>query len=392
MNFKPTFTRRAFTGVALAALTAFGTSVAAQDTIKIGLIASLSGPSSKSGEAITRGMALAIDEINADGGLLGKQLELVRRDDEANPGKGLTAARELVQREGVAVLFGGLQTPVSLALVPYMNQTKVPFMGPWAAGTPITKNGAEENYIFRVSAVDEMVDVALVERAVAVHGATNPGMMLINNPWGESNEKGLTAALKAKGLPTAGIERVEANDIDVVPQLTRLKEAGADTIFMVANVGPSAQVMKSLERMGWDVPVVSHWGPAGGRFSELAGPRAKDVEMIQTFTFSGNDSPKAAATLDALKVKFPEITSAADVTPAVGIANAYDAMHLTALAITNAGSLEGPAIRQGYYDIETHDGLIKSYSTPFTPDDQDALGAEDYVFTRFIDGEIIPID
>jgi branched-chain amino acid transport system substrate-binding protein len=234
--------------------------------------------------------------------------------------------------------------------------------------------------------------VALVERAVAVHGSKNPGMMLINNPWGESNEKGLTAALEAKGLPTAGIERIEANDIDVVPQLTRLKDAGADTIFMVANVGPSAQVMKSLERMGWDVPVVSHWGPAGGRFSELAGPRAKDVEMIQTFTFSGNDSPKAAATLEALKVKFPEITGPADVTPAVGIANAYDAMHLTALAIQNAGSTDGPAIRQGYYDIETYEGLIKTYVNPFTPEDQDALGAEDYIFTRFIDGEIIPID
>jgi branched-chain amino acid transport system substrate-binding protein len=387
-----TFTRRAFAGVAVAALTAFGAPAFAQDTIKIGLIASLSGPSSKSGEAITRGMLLAIEEINADGGLMGMPLELVRRDDEANPGKGLTAARELIQREGVAVLFGGLQTPVSLALVPYMNQTKVPFMGPWAAGTPITKNGAEENYIFRVSAVDEMVDIALVERAVAVHGAKNPGMMLINNPWGESNEKGLTAALEAKGMPTAGIERIEANDIDVVPQLTRLKDAGADTIFMVANVGPSAQVMKSLERMGWDVPVVSHWGPAGGRFSELAGARAKDVEMIQTFTFSGNDSPKAAATLEALKVMFPEITGPADVTPAVGIANAYDAMHLTALAIKNAGSLEGPAIRQGYYAIETHEGLIKTYSNPFTPDDQDALGPEDYVFTRFIDGEIIPIE
>ena len=384
--------RRSLAGLAVAAFAAVATPSFAQETIKIGLIASLSGPSSKSGEAITRGIALAIDEINADGGLLGKQVELVRRDDEGNPGKGLTAARELVQREGVAVLFGGLQTPVSLALVPYMNQTKVPFMGPWAAGTPITKNGAEENYIFRVSAVDEMVDVALVERAVTVHGAKNPGMMLINNPWGESNEKGLTAALEAKGMPTAGIERVEANDIDVVPQLTRLKEAGADTIFMVANVGPSAQVMKSLERLGWDVPVVSHWGPAGGRFSELAGPRAKDVEMIQTFTFSGNDSPKAAATLEALKAKFPEITGPADVTPAVGIANAYDAMHLTALAIKNAGSLEGPAIRQGYYDIESYDGLIKSYTNPFTPEDQDALGSEDYIFTRFIDGEIIPIE
>jgi branched-chain amino acid transport system substrate-binding protein len=272
-----------------------------------------------------------------------------------------------------------------------VNQIKVPFMGPWAAGTPITKNGAAENYVFRVSAVDEMVDIALVERAISVHGAKNPGMMLINNPWGESNEKGLTAALADKGLPTAGIERVEANDIDVVPQLTRLKDAGADTIFMVANVGPSAQVMKSLERMGWDVPVVSHWGPAGGRFSELAGPRASSVEMIQTFTFSGNDSKKAADTFVALQKLFPEIKSAADVTPAVGIANAYDAMHLTALAIANAGSLDGPAIRDGYHAITSYDGLIKSYVTPFTPDDQDALGAEDYVFTRFIDGEIIPI-
>ena len=387
-----TMTRRGFAGLALAAATSLASPLAAQETVKIGLIASLSGPSSKSGEAITRGMMLAIEEINADGGLMGMPVELIRRDDEGNPGKGLTAARELIQREGVAVLFGGLQTPVSLALVPYMNQTKVPFMGPWAAGTPITKNGAEENYIFRVSAVDEMVDIALVERAVTVHGAKNPGMMLINNPWGESNEKGLTAALAAANLPTAGIERVEANDIDVVPQLTRLKDAGADAIFMVANVGPSAQVMKSLERMAWDVPVVSHWGPAGGRFSELAGPRAADVEMIQTFTFSGNDSPVAAQKLEALKAMFPEIQSAADVTPAVGIANAYDAMHLTALAIKNAGSLEGPAIRQGYYDIGTHEGLITTYETPFTPDNQDALGPEVYVFTRFIDGEIIPIE
>ena len=385
-------TRRRLAGAAVATLATVAMPAMAQETVKIGLIASLSGPSAKSGEAITRGLLLAIDEINAGGGLLGQQIELIRRDDENNPGKGLTAARELIQREGVAVLFGGLQTPVSLAIVPYVNQSKVPFMGPWAAGTPITKNGAAENYVFRVSAVDELVDIALVERAVTVHGSTNPGMMLINNPWGESNEKGLTAALEAKGMSTAGIERIEANDIDVVPQLSRLKDAGADTIFMVANVGPSAQVMKSLERMGWDVPVVSHWGPAGGRFSELAGPRARDVEMIQTFTFSGNNSPKAAETLEALKVMFPEITGPADVTPAVGIANAYDAMHLTALAITNAGSLDGPAIRDGFYAIESHEGLIKTYQTPFTPDDQDALGPEDYVFTRFIDGEIIPID
>lgn len=385
--------RRVVLGGALALGMADATMPAhAADPIKIGLIASLSGPSAKSGEAITRGMTLAITELNAAGGILGRQVELIRRDDEANPGKGLTAARELIQREGVTVLFGGLQTPVSLAIVPYVNQIKTPFMGPWAAGTPITKNGAKENYVFRVSAVDEIVGVALVDRAVGIHGAKKPGLMLINNPWGESNEKGLLAALGTKGMPNAGIEKIEANDIDVVPQLTRLKESGADTIFMVANVGPSAQVMKSLERMGWDVPVVSHWGPAGGRFSELAGPRAKDVEMIQTFTFSGNANPKADEKLAALKALFPEIKSAADVTPAVGIANAYDAMHLTALAIENAGSTDGSAIREGFYAINGYEGLIKTYNTPFTPEQHDALGPDDYVFTRFIDGAIIPIE
>ena len=144
---------------------------------------------------------------------------------------------------------------------------------------------------------------------------------------------------------------------------------------MVANVAPSSQVVKSLDRMGWDVPIVSHWGPAGGRFSELAGPSGAKVHFIQTFSFSGKLSPKGEAVLAALKKKYPEIKSLADVTPAVGIANAYDAMHLTALAIAKAGSTEGPKIREALYAIDKYDGLIKTYAKPFTPANHDALGA-----------------
>jgi branched-chain amino acid transport system substrate-binding protein len=364
---------------------------AAQETVKLGLVAAMSGQSAKSGEAIVRGLSIAVDEINAKGGLLGKKVELVVRDDESNPAKGAIAARELVQREKVLVLFGGLDTPVSLAIVPFANSSKVPFMGVWAAGTPITRNGAAENYVFRVSAVDELVDIALVDYAMAKHGAKKPGMILINNPWGESNEKGLKAALEAKKIPYAGIEKFETNDVDVVPQLTRLKEAGADTLFMVANVAPSSQVVKSLDRMGWEVPIVSHWGPAGGRFSELAGPSASKVHFIQTYSFSGKLAPKGQAVLAALKAKYPEIKSTADVTPAVGIANAYDAMHLTALAIAKAGSDDGAKIREGFYAIEGYDGLIKSYKKPFTPQNQDALDSSDYIFTRFVAGEILPL-
>ncbi len=82
----------------------------AVEPIKIGLVAALSGQSAKSGEALTRGLTIAIEEINADGGILGRPVELIRRDDESNPAKGMLAARELVQREKVTVLFGGLDT------------------------------------------------------------------------------------------------------------------------------------------------------------------------------------------------------------------------------------------------------------------------------------------
>src|SRR5262249_532351 len=95
--------------------------------------------------------------------------------------------------------------------------------------------------------------------------------------------------------------KFENNDVDMVPHLTRLKEAGADAIILVVNAPPGAQMMKSRERMGWTVPVVSHWGISGGRFPELAGPTAGDAHFIQTYSFFGKQSPTGERVLAALK-------------------------------------------------------------------------------------------
>ncbi|KQP14406.1 ABC transporter substrate-binding protein [Pseudorhodoferax sp. Leaf267] len=385
--------RRSVLSLAAAGLAALSSLPAqAQETIKIGLVTALSGQSARAGEAITRGMAIAIDEINAKGGLLnGRKLELVRRDDEGNPAKGVVAARELIYKEKVAVLFGGLDTPVSLAIVALANQEKVPFMGPWAAGTPITKNGGKPNFVFRVSAVDEIVNKAMLQYAQKTFQASKPAMILVDNPWGESNEKGLVAALAAQNMKAVGIEKFDGNAVDVVPQLTKLKAAGADTLFLVGNVGPSAQVVKSLDRMGWKVPIVSHWGPAGGRFTELAGPNAKSVHFVQTYSFFGKQGPVGEKVMAALKAKYPDIKGPDDVTPSVGVANAYDALQLSALAIAKAGSTQGDAVRQGFYKIERYEGLIKTYNQPFTAEVHDAVGENDYVWAQFIDNRILPV-
>jgi len=381
---------RNMAGAAFSTALLFSSGALAADPIKIGLVTALSGQSARAGEALTRGATIAIEEINAKGGVLGRPLELVRRDDESNPAKGLIAARELIQREKVAALIGGLDTPVALAIVPFVNNAKMPFVVPWAAGTAITQNGASSNYVFRVSAMDDEVDKAIVQFARKTYDTKKPGLILVNNPWGESNEHGLKLAMKAAGTEPAGIEKFEGNDVDVVPQLSRLKQAGADTLFLVGNVGPASQVVKSLDRMGWAPPIVSHWGPAGGRFTELAGPNAKNVIFVQTYSFFGDLSPAGKKVMAALQAKYPDIKGPADVTPAVGVANAYDTVLMIASAIQKAGKIDPTAIRDGFYAIDRVDGLIKTYEKPFTQTKHDALTENDYIWTRFEDNRILP--
>lgn len=372
----------------LTALT-LGFSAQAADPVKIGLVAALSGQSAKSGEAITRGLTVAIEEINAGGGVLGgRKIKLIRRDDESNPAKGQIAARELIFKEKVAVFFGGLDSPVSLAIVPVANKAKKPFMGVWAAATPITRNKGNPNYVFRVSAVDAIVDRALMKYGKKTYGTKKAGLMLINNPWGESNEKGLKAASKIENVEIVGIEKFEGKDVDVVPQLLRLKKAGADTLFLVANAAPGAQMMKSLGRMGWNVPVVSHWGISGGRFPELAGNMAEKVHFVQTYSFFGKQNEVGQKLLKSLITKYSDIKGPEDVIPPVGVANAYDAMHLVAKALNKAGSEDGEAIRKAFLSLGSHKGLIKTYDKPFTDDNHDALNHNDYVMVKYYGKQI----
>jgi branched-chain amino acid transport system substrate-binding protein len=143
--------------------------------------------------------------------------------------------------------------------------------------------------------------------------------------------------------------------------------------------------------MGWQVPIVSHWGPAGGRFTELAGPNGKNVHFVQTYSFFGDQGPVGQKVIAALKAKYPAIKGPDDITPAVGVANAYDGMMLAALAISAAGSTDGDAVRQGFYKIGKYEGLIKTYEQPFKPGVHDAVNSTDYVWAQFIDNRILPV-
>src|SRR6266852_15324 len=363
-----------------------------KEPVKIGLSAAVSGGSAASGEAIKRGLQIAIDEINAKGGVLGgRKLELVVRDDEGNPQKGVTIARELVEREKVVAVFGGLHTTVALAQVPVWHELKTPYMGAWAAGTNVTRNGQTPNYVFRVSANDDYVDRFLSRYAMETMKKSKPGLLLENTPWGQSNETGLTKWFGEKGIKAVGVERFNWGDPDMSPQLLRLKNAGADLIVLVANAPEGAQVLRSKAKLGWDTAMISHWGISGGRFAELTGDLSDGVVFLQTYTFFGKQNERGQALLRALKEKYG-VKGPEEIVAPVGTANAYDGMHLVALAIDQAGSTDGTKVRDALENLKAeHKGLIKTYKRPFTAEQHDALTDDDYVMVVWKGGKIVPI-
>jgi len=364
---------------------------AARPPVKVALVAATSGGSALSGEAIRRGLIVAIDEINARGGVLGgRKIELVVRDEEGNPAKGVTAARDVIEREKAVVVFGGLHSPVGLAMLPVFHELKVPYVGTWAAATNITRNGRQPNFMFRVSANDDLVDKFLVRHATQVLGAKRPGVILENTPWGASNQEGLTKWLAQARREAAGFEKFNWNDSDMSPQLLRLRSGGADAVIMVANAPEGAQVVKSKAKIGWTVPTVSHWGISGGRFPELAGDLAESVIFVQTYSFFGKQSEAGERVIAALRARF-QLKGPEDILAPVGTANAYDAMHLVSLAIDKAGEADGARIRDALEQLGEHRGLIKTYRRPFTPDEHDALNENDYILVTWRGGRIVPV-
>jgi branched-chain amino acid transport system substrate-binding protein len=360
--------------------------------VKLGLAAAVSGGSAASGEAIKRGLSIAMDEINGKGGVLGgRKLELVVRDDEGNPQKGVTIARELVEREKVAAVFGGLHTTVALAQVPVWHELATPYVGTWAAGTNITRNGKAPNFVFRVSANDDEVDKYLVRYAAEQLKRGKPGLLLENTAWGQSNEVGLTKWFGERGVKAVGVEKFNWNDPDMSPQLLRLKQGGADVVMLVANAPEGAQVVKSKAKVGWEVPIVSHWGISGGRFAELTGELSDGVVFVQTYSFFAKQSARGDVVLKALKDKYG-VKGPEDVTAPVGTANAYDALHLVALAIEQARSTDGAKVRDALENLKAeHAGLIKTYRRPFTPEQHDALTERDYIMVVWKGGKIVPV-
>ena len=285
--------------IASAVLSVAGLAVAA-DPIKIGVTGPFTGGSSSMGVSMRDGVKLAVEEINKSGGVLGRQLQVVERDDEAKNERGVQIAQELINKEKVTATVGYINTGVALASQRFFQDAKIPVMNNVATGTAITAQFKDQpdNYIFRNSAKDSIQAPMIVEEAITRRGFKKVAILADSTNYGQLGREDLEKALLAKGVKPVAVEKFNIKDVDMTAQLLKAKEAGADAI-LTYGIGPElAQIANGMTKLGWKVPIVGSWTLSMANFIDNAGPGGEGARMPQTFIQDGN-TPRRQAFIDA---------------------------------------------------------------------------------------------
>jgi branched-chain amino acid transport system substrate-binding protein len=369
--------RVAFTTLALASALSLAH---AAEPIKIGVSGPFTGGSSSMGVSMRDGVRLATDEINKAGGVLGRQLQLIERDDEAKNERGVQIAQEMISKEKVAATVGYINTGVALASQRFYQEAKIPVMNNVATGSLVTHqfDDQPENYIFRNAAHDSIQAPMIVEEAVARRGFKKVAILADSTNYGQLGRADLEKALELKGVKAVAVEKFNVKDVDMTPQLLKAKEAGAEAVLTYA-IGPElAQIANGMTKLGWKVPMIGSWTLSMANFIDNAGPGGEGARMPQTFIQEPTTPKRQSFIISYLKTFNPKN---ARIDSPVSAAQGYDSVYLLAAAIKQAGSTDGPKIKAALEDLKTPvDGVVTTYNKPFTAKDHEAITANIPVF------------
>jgi branched-chain amino acid transport system substrate-binding protein len=357
------------------------------DEIKVGVYGPFSGGSAPMGVSMRNGVKIAIEEINAAGGVLGKKFLMVDRDDEAKNERGGQIMQELLDKEKVVAVLGPANTGVANASTQYTQQKKIPQIINVAAGAKVNEffKDNPENYIFRIAANDDIQSKVIVGQALK-RGAKKPALLCDDTNYGQNGREKMEGVLAAAGVKPVYIGKFKLKDTDMTAQLQEAKAAGADVV-LAYGIGPElAAVSNSLDRISWKVPMIGSWTLSMSNYTTNAGKNGNGTMMPQTFIESSATSPKQQAFLKAYSDKFKE----SPISSAVSAAQGYDSMYLLKAAIEQAGSTDGVKIKAALESLNApYEGLTGTYTKPFSTTDHEAIKEINVMLGMVQDGKII---
>ncbi|MDE1930807.1 MAG: ABC transporter substrate-binding protein [Alphaproteobacteria bacterium] len=374
--------------VALGFLVVASAPTHAADPIRIGVDGPFTGGSAPMGIDMLRGVELAADEINKAGGVLGRPLVLVKRDDQANNDRGAQIAEELTEYHLIDAAVGYINTGVALAAIPYFEQARIPVILNVTTGSVLTRQFAPpeyaENYVFRVSC-STALEVEKIAELVKARGYQKISIFADTTAYGQVGRHDLMQALAAEGITPVSNEKFNIGDTDMTAQLVRARQAGAD-VLLTYGIGPElAAIANDRAKIGWMVPMIGSWTLSMSNFIDAAGANGQGTVMPQTFIEQG-DTPKRAAFIQSYHAAYK--VTRMDSPPSA--AQGYDSLYLLAAAIRQAGTVDGPKVRAALGDLHDKvEGVVQVYNHPFNPANHEAVDADDVVYGVVENGHVV---
>jgi len=351
------------------------------EPLRIGWLASLTGPSSAPAVGFNRGVMFAADELNTAGGVHGRKVEIITRDTQGDPTKAVNATQELISRAKVHAIWGPTNSGEALATTPIMARAKMPCVHPCVVDSLI--DPVKFPNAFRMApsngqwddAVRAYVLNTLEVRDVAVFGDTTG--------YGTSAVAASVAAFGRDGANVVNQSQIDATQPDVTPDMLRAKTAGARAIVVWSvSVGMLSRLMNVRNALGWDVPIVGHPSLGSGEIRGLLEKPGnwEQVFMVGYRSCSFGEDGKLPERSQAFVTRLAAGKVALHDTSLWWVACGYDAVKLIATAVESSGASTSEAIIGAWNHTTAYPGIFGAYS--YSPQNHNGYPQADVVMSR----------
>jgi branched-chain amino acid transport system substrate-binding protein len=325
-----------------------GAPAGAQDTIKIGVTQPLTGAFAASGNYVAQGARLAEEEINKAGGVLGKKIELIVEDNKSNPTEAVATAEKLIVKDKVPVMMGAWSSTLTLAVMPKLEEYKVPMLVETSSSGKITTSG--NPYVFRISPTSEMEAKAFAPLFQSL-GIKKADFLATNNDFGLGASKEFSEAAQTAGVQVGIKETMDPKATDFSAQLAKIKASGGDTLFVTTAVEQITLILKQAKDQQLTARIIT-----------TGGSNSPDQLIAQA-----GDAANGSYHLVFFTPWFPEAVKNPDVARKfVGLWNekkynvggltegfrGWDGISVIVEAIKSAGKADAEAITKALWDVK----------------------------------------
>jgi len=357
-------------------------SAQASEPIKIGSFVSATGPASFLGDPELKTLEMYVEKINDEGGVLGRDLELVHYDDGGSASSARNFASRLIRSDQVDIIIGGSTTGTTMAAVPLIQQARIPFIsmaGAVKITTPVKK------WVFKTPQSDRMAAERIL-RDMKDRGITKIGLISGTGGFGSSGRAQTLEAAEQMGIEVLADVTYGGSDTDMTAQLTDIRNTeGVEAVLNFGFGQGPAIVTRNYADLGMELPFYQSHGVASDSFLDLAGSSAEGLRLPASPLLVPDSLPEGDPQKEVVQDYKAEYEAHYDSKVSTFGAYAYDGLNLAVRAIEEAGSTDPEAVRKALENIEGYVGVTGEFN--MSPDDHNGLNVDSFRILEVQDSE-----